>query len=122
MTQITQLEAQLATLSQQPGLLGCALVDSSTGLSWLQTGCVVGDSLIAEAACEYWRLYLRHRDYFADMGDIRAQVIIHSAKRITIMGCGLEMILIAITDERTAVDWASWQAQVRQIKHMVERL
>lgn len=122
MQQIAQLEALIATMSQQPGVLGCALVDSSTGLSWLQTGCVVGDSLIAEAACEYWRLYLRHREYFADMGEIRAQVVIHSAKRITIMGCGLEMIIIAITDERTAIDWGAWQAQARQIRHLVEAL
>lgn len=122
MEHIARIESELALMTQLPGILGCALVDSSTGLSWSQTGCVTHQPLTAEAACEYWRLYLRQRDYFADMGELRAQVVIHTQKRITISGCGLEMILIAVSDERVTVDWVSWQAHARKIKALIETL
>jgi hypothetical protein len=121
MMQASRLQAELTAMSAGTGLAGCALVDASTGLIWCSTGELQTTPLIAEAACDYWRLYLRNREYFQSMGEIRAQVLIHSEQRLTLVGFDPDLLLIAQSNENTRIDWRSWQVKIREFQALVSK-
>lgn len=119
MMQATQLKTALIAITGEVGIASCALVDASTGLVWCAIGQLEHTPLIAEAACDYWRVYLRNREYFQDMGDMRAQVLIHSKQRLTILGIEPSLLLISLTDEKSHINWGLWQAKVRHFQNLV---
>lgn len=113
MTAATALQAALAAVAAQDGVDGCALVDLATGmvLQWVGPP----DHLpVAEAASDYWRLCDRQKA-FAVLGAPRAQVIIHAHKRVTIVRCGEGLLLVTVSDENVAVDWARWKRSTGEL-------
>ena len=118
-TQAAQLHTELKSMTEEVGICGCALLNASTGLLWCATGQLENTPLIAEAACDYWRLYLRNREYFQDLGEIRAQILVHSQQRLTILGCGPDLLLVSLSDEKKVVDWKAWQTRVRNFQTIV---
>jgi hypothetical protein len=109
------LAAELERLAELDGLLGCALVDADTGMIWQAAGAAGGNPLIAEAAVDYWRLYKRRSPVFGSLGELRAQVVIHSQGRLTLVACGPDLVLVSLSAEPDRVDWARWKALIGQL-------
>ena len=106
-------------MARLPGMDGCALVEIDTGMVWAASGQHAEIHQIAEVSSDYWRLYQRQRQHFADLGDLRAQVMMHRAGRITMLPCSAGMLLIAISRETEPVDWALWQARVLAMRRLL---
>ncbi|MBX3655525.1 MAG: hypothetical protein KF686_15180 [Ramlibacter sp.] len=111
-----QFKVELEAMVQMKGLEGCALVDAETGMVLHAAGQQANIPQVAEASVDYWRLYERQRRHLDYLGDLRAQVLMHSRGRITIVSCGHGALLIALSDDREAVDWKAWQAAAHRLK------
>lgn len=120
MMQAAAIQAELTAMNASVGLLGSALADMHTGLLWAATDALENRPLIAEAACDYWRLYLRHREYFADLGEMRAQVLIHSKQRLTILGINENLVLISLSDEKSAINWHQWKSKAANLQQQLQ--
>jgi|JI6StandDraft_1071083.scaffolds.fasta_scaffold487025_1 predicted regulator of Ras-like GTPase activity (Roadblock/LC7/MglB family) len=116
-----QLRAELESIARKPGLQGCALVDTETGMIWSATGAHADIQKIAEAASDYWRLYLRHRRHIDSLGDLHAQILIHTAGRITITSCGNSALLVTLSGAKDTVDWKAWQVDLHHLKNLLHQ-
>lgn len=113
------LRAEMDAIAAMPGLQGCALVEIDAGMVWHAAGDIADVQKIAEASSDYWRLYQRQRVHFEHLGELRAQVLMHSQVRITMLPCGKGTLLIALSREQDAVDWAQLQKKALGLKHRV---
>lgn len=104
-----RLQEALAQMAALPGVLGCAIVEANTGMVWLSAGELPRVQHLSEAVSDYWRLFLRRSDDFAALGDLRAQVLIHSHRRVTLVGCGAGLVLVTVSGEPDQVRWADWK-------------
>lgn len=110
------LGVELERLAAQPGIQGCALVDAGTGMIWLASAQRQIGEQVWEAAVDYWRLHRRQEPLFAAIGGLRAAVMYHDAGVLSVFPCGTdpEVLLISVGVHR-GVDWAAWQARVRDL-------
>ena len=116
------LRDDLNRMAALPGMQGCALVEVSAGMVWYAAGQSLEMQNIAEAASDYWRLYQRLNGHFTQLGHMKAAVFMHVHGRITLMPCGKDMLLVALTHEKTAVDWSEWQNKTKQLAQLVDQL
>ncbi len=116
------LRDDLNRMAALPGMQGCALVEVSAGMVWYAAGQSLEMQNIAEAASDYWRLYQRLNGHFTQLGHMKAAVFMHVHGRITLMPCGKDMLLVALTQESTLVNWAQWQSQAKDLASRVDRL
>lgn len=116
------LRDELNRMAALPGMQGCALVEVSTGMVWYAAGQNLEMGNIAEAASDYWRLYQRLDKHFTLLGNMKAAVFMHVHGRITLMPCGKDMLLVALTQDITPVNWAQWQSQGKELASLVNRL
>lgn len=114
------LRERLDALVAQEGVSGCALVVTDTGmvLEWVGLPEHVP---VFEAACDYWRLCGR-QPAFAVLGAPRAQVVMHSDMRLTIVCCGNDFLLVTVSREDQVVDWARWKRAVNELARMASTL
>jgi predicted regulator of Ras-like GTPase activity (Roadblock/LC7/MglB family) len=103
-----------------PGVVGCALVETETGMVWQSAGGIDELTVLAEAASDYWRLHHRLQTSFERLGKLRACVMMHAAGRITLLPCGSGTLLVAVTHEPSGVDWRQWQVRTRQLAAIVD--
>ena len=113
------LEQALEALAALPGVLGCAVVDTDGGMAWQTAGPDPVLQPLAEAASDYWRMFLRRRGDFAVLGDIRALVVMHQRGRLTLAGCGEQLLLVCLSAEPDRVDWTAWKARVARLQQAV---
>ena len=117
-----RLREALEAMAATPGLEGCALGEIDAGMVWHHAGQIEGVQTFAEAASDYWRLYKRLAGQFADLGDLRASVMMHSHGRITLLPCGAGMLLVTLTRQKSAVDWTIWQEKTKDLADLVDQL
>lgn len=115
------LRAMLAAMASTPGVDGCALVEIDAGMVWHACGHIDATPTLAEAASDYWRLYQRLNHHFSDLGDLRASVMVHARGRLTLLPCGKGMLLVAVSDQKSPVDWLQWQRQTRDLARLVDQ-
>ncbi len=116
------LRQELSSMAGLTGVEGCALVEVDTGMVWHAAGQSEKMQILSEAASDYWRLYKRLNAHFADLGEMRASVFMHVHSRITLMPCGKDMLLVALTREKTPVNWTEWQSKTKQLADLVNQL
>ncbi len=116
------LRQELDSMAELPGVEGCALVEVVTGMVWHAAGRSEKMQLLSEAASDYWRLYKRLGTHFTELGDMRACAFMHVDSRITLIPCGKDMLLVALTREKAAVNWSEWQNKTRQLAGLVNQL
>ncbi len=114
------LRNELDRMALLQGVQGCALVEIETGMAWYVTGQSPDIGKISEAASDYWRLYERLNNHFTRLGDMRAAVFMHRYNRITLLPCGKDKLLVALTHEKTSVDWTEWQLRVRALASRID--
>jgi hypothetical protein len=110
--------ALVDSVAALPGMIGCALVDIETGMAWSVSGNVEKVQYVCEAASDYWRLYMRLKgEYRGLLGELAAQVMVHSRGRITIVQRSGSMLLVCLSHEPSTVDWTGWKAMLADKAH-----
>lgn len=102
-----------------PGVEGCALVEIETGMVWYNAGKMTDMQPIAEASSDYWRLYTRLDNHFARLGEMRAAAFMHAQGSLTLLPCGRGILLVALTREKSTVNWAQWQSKTKELANLV---
>lgn len=112
-----ELQTHLLTIQRLDGMIGCAVVDMDTGMTWESTG---GDEVqhLCECATDFWRLQLRNATHYALLGELAAQVLMHAKGRITLVRCPGSLLLVCISAEPDHVDWPRWKALVHQLNQL----
>lgn len=116
------LHIVLNTMADLPGVEGCALVEIETGMVWHTAGQMQGIQHLAEAASDYWRLYTRLDHHFTEIGEMKTSIFIHAKGKITLLPCGKGMLLVAMTSQRSKVDWHQWQNKAKELAKLVDFL
>lgn len=114
------LQVLLNSMAELPGVEGCALVEIGAGMVWNTAGKMEGMQNLAEAASDYWRLYRRLDHHFSELGDLKASVFMHAKGSITLLPCGEGMLLVALTRQKSTVNWAQWQGKAKELAKMVD--
>lgn len=110
---ITSYRNSLDEIAQQGGMLGCAIVETESGMVVEAAGDEEWAAR-AEAAVDFWRLYERRAD-LRPLGPPRAAVLIHPECRITLTSCGARMVLICFSSEPDTMDWPAWKLNVGRL-------
>ena len=113
------MEREVDAMAAMDGIAGCAVVDTQAGMAWYTAGPADTLQPLAEAASDYWRMFLRRRDDFRGLGEIRALVVMHAEGRLTLAGCGEQLLLICLSSEPDRVDWRAWKARVGALQQAV---
>lgn len=110
------LQERVLAIGSMHGLLGCALVDVETGMAWKAAG-GEGIQILCEAASDFWRLQMRQSKHYSEpVGEVSAQVLIHTRGRITLVRVVDTLLLVTVSREPDQVDWAQWKNSVGQLK------
>ena len=104
------LDRAVGALAQRPGIRGCALVETGSGMVWTAHGELARHTSLWEAASDHWRLHGRHAPHFGELGEFIAVALFHAEGLIALFRCATEpeLLFIAIGQHRT-VDWTALQ-------------
>lgn len=102
------------------GVHGSALVEAASGMVWMHAGGISDLPVLAEAVSNYWRMSDRLAAPLQDLGELRAGILIHAQGRITMLPCGSNMILVAVTDQNPRIDWRHWQKQSGVLARLID--
>lgn len=105
---------ELQRMAATPGVVACALVDVGAGMVYLSAGDTPNIEAVAEAASDYWRLYQRNGNNFAELGPLQAVSTIHRDGVVSLMPCS-EGIVLATISRRMQLDMSAWHRQVAQL-------
>lgn len=125
MTYALKTEALASALSRMltiAGITGCALVEIEAGMVWRSTGDIPDVQTIAEAASDYWRLYLRLEHQFDRLGGLRGSLMWHAQGQLVLLPCGKGVLLVGLAMQGGPVDWAACFDQAQQLAVLVEQL
>jgi predicted regulator of Ras-like GTPase activity (Roadblock/LC7/MglB family) len=114
-----RMQRELEAMAAMHGVIGCAVIDTDGGMAWHTAGAAEAVQPMAEAASDYWRMFLRRRGDFGALGEIRALVVMHARGRLTLAACGAQLLLVSLTDEPDTVDWRAWKARVGALQQAV---
>jgi hypothetical protein len=114
------ISAELDRIAAQPGVIGCALVDASTGLVWHASSSSPNAERVWEAAVDYWRLHDRQKTNFEGLGALGAAVMYHVGGVLAVLPCCMERdVLFVSHGENRTVDWSAQQRMVRALGELV---
>ena len=74
MPNTAQVVAHLQDLAEFPGIDGCALVETATGMAWHVAGRYPELERIGEAAIEFWRVQDRLTAHLNTLGTLKNDV------------------------------------------------
>lgn len=114
-----RLREALAEMAARTDFLGCALVGIDDGMIWHFAGALASMEEIASASSDYWRLNRRARTTYADLGDLRIAVLMHSKGQLILSECGKQMLLVVVTHQMKAIDWDQWKREHARLAQMV---
>ncbi|MEO8058747.1 MAG: hypothetical protein ABI671_10500 [Burkholderiales bacterium] len=108
--------AELDRMAAEPGISGCALVDTDTGMIWQLSSGARASEPVWEAAVDYWRLHKRQESHFADLGALHVAVMYHATGALVLLPCCAEPELLLVAHGKHAgVNWRAWQTMVRDL-------
>jgi hypothetical protein len=106
----------LDQLASHAGILGCALVESDTGMVWHHAGTLSDMELVAEAAVEFWRTQRRVAIPLEAMGELKFASFKYAHQTIALVPCDEARGLILICAAQSqGVDWSDW---IRHLPHL----
>lgn len=117
------LLAQLQILADFPGIDGCALVETATGMVWHVAGSFPGVERISEAAIEFWRIQHRLSEHLTALGAIQSVAYSFSNRVVALFPCCDEpgLVLVAIA-AKGPVAWPAWGVKVGAFRVAVASL
>jgi len=112
--------AEMDRMAAHPGILGCALVDATTGLVWHASAGAPDAERVWEAAVDYWRLHDRQKLHFAGLGILAAAVMYHANGVLAVFPCSTDPdVLLVAHGRHRGVDWIAWQCMVRTLGRLL---
>ena len=115
-------EAVINDLAGFPGMDGCALVETDTGMTWFHAGNTADIDRVAEAAIEFWRIQMRLSEHFTAMGPLQSAAYSFSQRVVALFPCSEQppLVLVCIA-HKTNVSWAEWGQRVAKLKHVLRQ-
>jgi hypothetical protein len=108
-----------AMLQEHPGVIGCALVDSTSGLVWHRRPDRLFDG-VWEASVDHWRLHGRLGLHFDALGELGAIVTYHRDAMLSLIPCLRDPdVLLVCLAEHGKVDWIRWQRDARRLGALI---
>lgn len=110
-------------LAAFPGIDGCALVESDTGMVWHYAGTWPDIEKIGEAAVEFWRLKRRLSAQLQNLGSLNSAAYAFSQQVVGLFPCSdsLGLILVFVGKKRK-VDWSAWDTELKGLQTALTQL
>ena len=101
------LQAILEDLVVWPGIDGCALVETDTGMAWHHAGCWPEMEQLGEAAIEFWRVQHRLAAHLQALGAMRSVACSFSQRVVALFPCSEKpgLVLVCVAAKGEAVSW-----------------
>ena len=120
MPNTAQVIAHLQALADFPGIDGCALVESATGMAWHVAGNYPELERIGEAAIEFWRVQNRLSAHLTTLGTLRSAAYSFSNRVVALFPCsdqaGLVLVCVAAKGD---VGWQAWSVKVEALRRVL---
>lgn len=115
----TEINHLLAVLASYPGIKGCALVDSDTGMVWYHAGDLPDIEKTGEAAIEFWRVQMRLSPYFLALGALQSAAYSFLNSTIALFPCLPNPLILVCVASKQAIDWAKWGESAQGLKKVL---
>jgi hypothetical protein len=114
--------AHLQALADFPGIDGCALVETATGMVWHTAGNYPELERIGEAAIEFWRVQDRLTVHLSTLGVLQSAAYSFSSRVVALFPCnqkaGLVLVCVAAKGH---VGWQAWSTRVDALRRVLEQ-
>ena len=116
------INAQLQTLASFPGIDGCALVETATGMAWHFAGASLEIEQIGEAAIEFWRIKDRLAMQLTTLGNLQSAAYSFSNRVVALFPCGEDpgLVLVCVA-AKGDMAWAAWGVQVEELRRLLAK-
>lgn len=114
------IRAKIDSMAKTPGVTGCAVVEISAGMVWHAAGPLEDLVAMAEAASDYWRLYLRMKSHFDRFGDLADCTFTHQTHQVILTICGDDMVFITVRDGTPYLNLPEWRSRIQQLSFILE--
>ena len=114
------IRAKIDSMSKTPGVTGCAVVEIAAGMVWHAAGTLEDFVAMAEAASDYWRLYLRMKTHFASFGELTHCTFTHETHQLMLTYCGNDMVFITVCDKKYELNLPDWNIRIHQLRLILE--
>jgi hypothetical protein len=113
----------VALIGATEGLKGCALVDVDSGMVWFSAGQLEGIDKLGEAGVEYWRVHLRLKNSFEQLGDLNSAMFAFREGILALFPCSdhPSLVLVALAPV-AGMNWLTWGTHVRELKRLIAQL
>ena len=117
MPNTAQVIAHLQELADFPGIDGCVLVESATGMVWHVAGNYPELERIGEAAIEFWRVQNRLSAHLTTLGPLRSAAYSFSNRVVALFPCSDEagLVLVCVAAKGN-VGWPAWSVKVEALR------
>lgn len=114
------ISSMLKAMAQLPGVQGCALVETESGMVWHHAGNLPELEHISEAAVEFWRIHQRVSGQLATLGSLHAAAYSFHQHILTMCPCGRApaRVLICVSN-KTGMVWSDWNQQVTALRQLI---
>ena len=120
MPNTAQVIVHLQALADFPGIDGCALVESATGMAWHVAGNYPELERIGEAAIEFWRVQNRLAAHLMTLGTLKSAAYSFSNRVVALFPCsdqaGLVLVCVAAKGD---VGWQAWSVKVEALRRVL---
>lgn len=115
--------AHIQALADFPGIEGCALVETATGMPWHVAGAYPDLERIGEAAIEFWRIQGRLSSHLTMLGTLKSAAYSFSNRVVALFPCcddpGLVLVCVAAKGD---VAWPTWGVKVAALRRVLAQL
>lgn len=120
MSNTPQVVASLQALADFPGIDGCALVETATGMAWHVAGNYPDLERIGEAAIEFWRIQHRLSAHLTTLGALKSAAYSFSNRVVALFPCSEEpgLVLVCVAD-KGHVAWQPWGDKVQVLRQLL---
>ena len=120
MPNTAQVVAHLQALADFPGIDGCALVETATGMVWHQAGRYPELERIGEAAIEFWRIQDRLTAHLSTLGLLQSAAYSFSNRVVALFPCSQEagLVLVCVAAKGN-VGWQAWSIKVEALRRVL---
>lgn len=120
MPNTAQVVTHLQALADFPGIEGCALVETATGMVWHVAGNYPELERIGEAAIEFWRIQNRLTSHLGTLGTLKSAAYSFSNRVVALFPCndaaGLVLVCVAVKGE---IGWQAWSVRVDALRSVL---
>jgi hypothetical protein len=120
MPNTVQVIAHLQALADFPGIEGCALVETATGMAWHVAGSYPELERIGEAAIEFWRVQERLTAHLNTLGTLNSAAYSFSNRVVALFPCNVEagLVLVCVAAKGN-IGWQDWGVKVEALRRVV---